>query len=91
MRSLDTELAAMVAAANAAGLALLADFRQLASLVVAEKAPADFVSSADVASQRIISEVLSRACPGVAILGEEDDAPAAGSVGLRFVVDPLDG
>ena len=56
-----------------------------------EKAPADLVTDADLASQQVIREVIRQAFPDHAFLGEEaafavpnDDQPC-------WVVDPLDG
>jgi len=81
----------MIAAASVAGEALIADFERLGEIAVVEKGPADFVSAADLRSQRTIAETLGRAFPDIAFLGEEGGDNGAASAGRRFVVDPLDG
>jgi myo-inositol-1(or 4)-monophosphatase len=58
--------------------------------VTAKSSPTDLVSEADHAAERLIRERLSVARPDDAVLGEEGGV-AAGSSGLRWVVDPLDG
>ena len=56
-----------------------------------EKSPKNLVTEADFASQKAISEFLTRECPGHSFLGEEDGGPAAISSDYRWIVDPLDG
>jgi myo-inositol-1(or 4)-monophosphatase len=58
--------------------------------VTAKSSPTDLVSEADHAAERLIRERLSAARPDDGILGEEG-GDAAGTSGLRWVVDPLDG
>ncbi|HEV3230118.1 MAG TPA: inositol monophosphatase family protein [Solirubrobacteraceae bacterium] len=53
--------------------------------------PTDLVSEADLASERAIRNLLSARRPDDGFLGEEGGASRAGSSGLRWVVDPLDG
>lgn len=50
----------------------------------------DMVSEIDRASEAYVGEVLARRRPGDAVLGEEGDG-RAGTTGVRWVVDPLDG
>lgn len=75
---------------------LLADFadrrREGADLGVETKSSAtDPVSEADRAAERLIAERLLAARPDDGLLGEEGQAPRAGTSGFRWVVDPLDG
>jgi myo-inositol-1(or 4)-monophosphatase len=58
--------------------------------VVAKSSPTDLVSEADHAAERLIRDRLAAARPGDGFLGEEG-GDAAGTSGLRWVVDPLDG
>jgi myo-inositol-1(or 4)-monophosphatase len=58
--------------------------------VTAKSSPTDLVSEADHAAERLIRERLGAARPDDGILGEEG-GDAAGTSGLRWVVDPLDG
>jgi myo-inositol-1(or 4)-monophosphatase len=55
---------------------------------VREKRPGDLVSDADVASERVIRDLLARAAPDIAFVGEEEGGERA-EVG--WFVDPLDG
>jgi myo-inositol-1(or 4)-monophosphatase len=57
----------------------------------AKSTPTDLVSEADLASERVIREVLSQRRPDDGFLGEEGGSSRPGSSGLRWVVDPLDG
>lgn len=57
---------------------------------IRNKGIADFVTDADVASERRIAEVIRSAFPDHAILGEEENAGDVNSEHL-WVIDPLDG
>jgi myo-inositol-1(or 4)-monophosphatase len=58
--------------------------------VTAKSSPTDLVSEADHAAERLIRERLASARPGDGFLGEEG-GNEAGTTGVRWVVDPLDG
>jgi myo-inositol-1(or 4)-monophosphatase len=58
--------------------------------VQAKSTPTDLVSEADHAAERLIRERLAAARPEDGILGEEG-SDEAGTSGVRWVVDPLDG
>jgi myo-inositol-1(or 4)-monophosphatase len=58
--------------------------------VTAKSSPTDLVSEADHAAERLIRERLASARPDDGFLGEEG-GDEAGTSGLRWVVDPLDG
>jgi fructose-1,6-bisphosphatase/inositol monophosphatase family enzyme len=85
--------AIMVAAAERA---ILPRFRRLATHEVREKASDELVTIADLESEAILSEGLSRILPEAAIVGEEA-ADANGTVlsllrnRLCWIIDPLDG
>jgi myo-inositol-1(or 4)-monophosphatase len=80
-----------VAVAHEAGAGLREAFGRLGDLAISSKStPTDLVSEADLATERLIRARLEAARPDDAILGEEGD-DRAGSSGLRWVVDPLDG
>jgi myo-inositol-1(or 4)-monophosphatase len=59
--------------------------------VAAKSTPTDLVSEADLASQRAIRELITARRPDDGLLGEEAGLDAAGSSGLRWIIDPLDG
>jgi myo-inositol-1(or 4)-monophosphatase len=58
--------------------------------VTAKSSPTDLVSEADHAAERLIRERLTAARPDDGILGEEG-GDAAGTSGVHWIVDPLDG
>ncbi len=58
--------------------------------VSAKSTPTDLVSEADTAAEELIRARLAAARPEDGMLGEEG-SDSAGSSGLRWVVDPLDG
>jgi myo-inositol-1(or 4)-monophosphatase len=55
-----------------------------------KSSPTDLVSEADVAAEQLIRERLLAARPADGMLGEEG-SDTAGTSGLRWIVDPLDG
>jgi myo-inositol-1(or 4)-monophosphatase len=87
-RHLDLDaLADTALAATRAGGAIVVDHYG-AARDVREKAPGDWVSEADLHSERTIRAVLRDAAPGIPVFGEE----AGGERGeLGWLVDPLDG
>ena len=79
-------------AAHAAGSLLRGRFEAGREARVDSKTtPTDPVSEADLASQRAIRSLLAQRRPRDGFLAEEEGADAAGTSGLRWVVDPLDG
>ncbi|MGH2849837.1 MAG: inositol monophosphatase family protein [Solirubrobacteraceae bacterium] len=79
-------------AATVAGALLRDRFEAGSERRVASKTtPTDPVSEADLASQRAIHALIAERRPADAFLGEEEGADEAGSSGLRWIVDPLDG
>lgn len=80
-----------IRAARAGALAL-APFRGgEAALEVTEKATHDFVTAADLASERAVVGTIREACPDHAILAEEERAAELGTPGPLWIIDPLDG
>lgn len=81
-----------VAAARMAGGLLAERAGHGAEREVASKStPTDLVSEADVASQRAIRQLLAERRPDDGFVGEEEETSEAGTSGLSWVVDPLDG
>ncbi len=95
MTELDGLLAVAVAAARRAGDRLLiAQAARAASETLSvdtKSTHTDPVSEADRASERTIVETILASRPDDGIVGEEDQADRAGTTGLRWVIDPLDG
>jgi myo-inositol-1(or 4)-monophosphatase len=92
MKDPSPELVTMMEAARTAGAVLMRHFRGAAraSLEVSMKGPADFVSAADLESEKSLRETLLGAYPDHGFFGEEKAATGVGAP-ARFIVDPLDG
>jgi myo-inositol-1(or 4)-monophosphatase len=84
-------LKVMSDAARKAARGLNRDFGELAELQVAKKAPADFVSAADLKAEQVIFEALAKARPGYGFWGEERGLVEGSDKTHRWIVDPLDG
>jgi myo-inositol-1(or 4)-monophosphatase len=82
----------MIKAAEKAAKSLKKDFGEVEHLQVSRKGPADFVSNADMQSQKILRDELTKARPNFGFVVEEADM-AADTSGKpeRWIIDPLDG
>jgi myo-inositol-1(or 4)-monophosphatase len=78
------------AVAREAGTLLRASFEGPELRVSSKSTPTDLVSEADHAAERLIRERIAAARPDDGVLGEEG-GDRAGTSGVRWVVDPLDG
>jgi myo-inositol-1(or 4)-monophosphatase len=85
----DDLLGLAVRAAHAAG-DLARDGRESAMDVQTKSSSVDVVTLMDTAAEALITRTLLAARPDDAILGEEG-ADVAGTTGVRWVVDPIDG
>ncbi len=81
----------MVTAAFKAGRSLKRDFGEIENLQVSVKGPADFVSSADRAAEKVVHAELSKARPTYGFLMEEGGEIKGTDGQHRWIVDPLDG
>jgi myo-inositol-1(or 4)-monophosphatase len=81
----------MVTAALKAGRSLSKDFGEVEKLQVSVKGPADFVSNADKAAEKIIYTELSKARPTYGFLMEESGEVKGSDGQHRWIIDPLDG
>ena len=84
-------LKVMSDAARKAARGLNREFGELAELQVARKAPADFVSAADIRAEQVLFEALTKARPGYSFLGEERGMIEGTDKTHTWIVDPLDG
>ena len=91
MAYISPALNVMVAAARKAGRPLIRDFGELENLQISMKGPADFVTTADKRTERILIEELTRARPGYGFLGEEGGVVEGKDKTHRFIIDPIDG
>lgn len=91
MPYLSPALNVMTTAARKAGRGLIRDFGEVENLQVSLKGPADFVSTADQRTERILIQELSKARPGYGFLVEESGVIEGPDKSHRFIIDPLDG
>ncbi|MDP1601274.1 inositol monophosphatase family protein [Phenylobacterium sp.] len=84
-------LKVMSDAARKAARGLNRDFGELSELQVSRKAPADFVSAADIKAEQAVFEALEKARPGYSFLGEERGLIEGTDKTHTWIVDPLDG
>jgi myo-inositol-1(or 4)-monophosphatase len=91
MPYLSPALNVMTTAARKAGRGLIRDFGEIEHLQVSLKGPADFVSTADERTERILIHELSKARPGYRFLVEETGVIEGPDKTHRFIIDPLDG
>lgn len=78
-------------AAFAAGDIIVKSFEQINRIEVSEKAPNDYVSSIDLASERILIETIRESYPDHLILSEESGETGKPDSPYRWVLDPIDG
>lgn len=81
----------MVTAALKAGRSLTRDFGEIENLQVSIKGPADFVTNADKAAEKVVHTELSKARPTYGFLMEEGGEIKGTDGQHRWIVDPLDG
>ena len=79
-----------IAIAREAGAMALRHFESFASLTIDKKGHQDLVSEADREVELAVRAALAEAFPDDSIVGEEH-APAEGTSGWTWVIDPIDG
>jgi len=81
----------MAKAADKAARSLKRDFGEVSQLQVSKKGPGDFVSNADLKSERTLRDELQKARPTFGFLMEESGEIPGSDPDHRWIVDPLDG
>ncbi|MCB2109308.1 MAG: inositol monophosphatase [Rhodobacteraceae bacterium] len=81
----------MIAAAEKAARGLKRDFGEIEHLQVSRKGPGDFVSAADVKTEKTLVAELSKARPTFGFLLEEGGTKAGSDADHRWIIDPIDG
>ncbi|MGY9047321.1 inositol monophosphatase [Puniceibacterium antarcticum] len=81
----------MIKAARKAGRSLVKDFREVENLQVSMRGAGDFVTKADLASEKILHDELTGARPTYGWLGAESAEIEGQDPTRRWIVDPLDG
>ena len=89
--SLSPNLNVMIQAVQRAGRGLIRDFGELEKLQVSQKGAADFASSADINSEKVLREYLLKARPRYGFLQEEGGSINGADTSHRWIIDPLDG
>lgn len=86
----DELLATALDAARGAADVLRSNFGRTLADVGTKSSPTDMVTAMDRAAEAYVNEILIRRRPDDAVTGEEGTA-RAGTSGVRWIVDPLDG
>jgi myo-inositol-1(or 4)-monophosphatase len=81
----------MSGAAIKAGKGLLRDFSEVDHLQVSRKGTSNFVTQADLKTEKLLHRELSKARPDFGFLMEESGETPGKSDEFRFIIDPLDG
>ena len=81
----------MVNAARKASIRLKRDYGEVDQLQVSKKGPADFVTAADIRTEKLLREELLRARPGFGFLMEEAGEQLGEDTHRRWIIDPIDG
>ena len=90
MQSISPHLNIMIKASEKASKVLIRDFGEVEKLQVSNKGPADFVTNADIKTEKIIIEELKRAKPNYSILSEEKGTEI-NKDSKTWIIDPIDG
>lgn len=78
-------------AAIKAGKGLIRDFGEIDQLQISKKGTSNFVTNADVRTEKFLQKELSKARPNFGFLLEEGGAIAGKDSAFRWIIDPLDG
>ena len=82
----------MTKAAYKAGNILIKDFREVENLQVSKKGIGDFVTSADLSSEKTIIKILQKRYPKIEIMSEETNSKTnLNEHEKMWIIDPLDG
>ena len=90
MQSISTHLNIMIKASEKASKVLIRDFGEVEKLQVSNKGPSDFVTNADLKTEKIIIEELKKAKPNYSILSEEKGFEKKKD-NKTWIIDPIDG
>src|SRR5689334_13765805 len=81
----------MAKAADKAARSLKRDFGEVSQLQVSQKGPGDFVTNADLKSEKTLREELQKARPNFGLMMEESGETKGSDPDHRWIIDPLDG
>tara|TARA_A100001015_G_scaffold160679_1_gene178581 strand:- start:1159 stop:1869 length:711 start_codon:yes stop_codon:yes gene_type:complete len=81
----------MIKASEKASKILIRDFGEIEKLQVSKKGPIDFVTNADLKTEKIIIDELKRAKPNFSIISEENGVENNKDKKNTWIIDPIDG
>ena len=81
----------MIKAAEKASKILIRDFGEIEKLQVSKKGPTDFVTNADLKTEKIIIEELKKARPQYSVISEENGIENNKDEKNTWIIDPIDG
>ena len=91
MNSISPNLNIMIKASEKASKVLIRDFGEIEKLQVSKKGPYDFVTNADLKTEKIILDELRKAKPNYTIISEENGVEVNKDKRNSWIVDPIDG
>ena len=91
MNSISANLNVMIKASEKASKVLIRDFGEIEKLQVSKKGPADFVTNADLKTEKIIIQELKKAKPNFSIISEENGVEINKDKKNTWIIDPIDG
>ena len=91
MNSISANLNIMIKASEKASKALIRDFGEIEKLQVSVKGPLNFVTNADIKSEKIIIEELRKSRKNYSILSEENGSQINKDKNNVWIIDPIDG
>ena len=91
MNSISPNLNIMIKASEKASKVLIRDFGEIEKLQVSKKGPADFVTNADLKTEKIIIEELKKAKPNYSIISEENGIENNKDKNNTWIIDSIDG
>ncbi len=91
MNSISANLNIMIKASEKASKRLIRDFGEIENLQVSKKGPADFVTNADINTEKVIIDELKKAKPNFTILSEENGLEKNKDKENVWIIDPIDG
>ena len=91
MNSISANLNIMIKASEKASKILIRDFGEIEKLQVSKKGPHDFVTNADLKTEKIIINELRKAKPNYSIISEENGIEINKDKKNSWIIDPIDG
>ena len=91
MNSISANLNIMIKAVEKASKLLIRDFGEIEKLQVSKKGPNDFVTNADLKTEKTIINELKKARPNYSIISEEKGTEQNNDKNNTWIIDPIDG